>query len=120
MSKYNVDLMLAVREQITSHPETHDQRDWARRGECGTVCCIAGWAAVLAGEELAWDQEGRYGTDHVARCDRDGEALPIGVVARDLLGLSVGESAALFSGRASQAEALARLDALIEKGKNQP
>ena len=118
MSKLNVDLMLAVREQITSHPETHYQGDWARRTECGTTLCIAGWACVLSGQELRWydteDEQGRF----VARADYASLGEPIWSKANELLGLSDQEGGHLFYAM-DGAMALAKLDELIEKGKNE-
>lgn len=117
MSKYNVDLMLAVREQITSHPETHSQEMWGLRTECGTTYCIAGWAVQLAGEQLVW--EGREAA-YIARHGEYGYVISVHTAAREHLGLDRDESCDLFRGSLSQADALAKLDALIEKGKNQP
>lgn len=111
MTKYNVDLMLAVREQITSHPETHDQDSWGRRGpECGTTHCIAGWAAVLSGRSLEWNEGGYANTT---------EGVDVGRAAEVLLGLNGNEAWALFHSL-DNSDALAKLDELIEKGKNQP
>jgi hypothetical protein len=40
-----------VADQIEAHPELHDQGDWGEgiAGECGTPCCVAGWACRLGG-----------------------------------------------------------------------
>lgn len=37
-----------VLEQISEHPETHDQGVW--HSECDTMHCVAGWVVRLAGE----------------------------------------------------------------------
>jgi hypothetical protein len=37
-----------IYDQITTHPETHNQHHW----ECGTTRCVAGWAAYLFPQEL--------------------------------------------------------------------
>lgn len=38
-----------VYEQITNHPETHDQTEWIyTEAECGTAACVAGWAIMLS------------------------------------------------------------------------
>jgi hypothetical protein len=123
MTKYNVDLMLAVREQITSHPETHDQTMWGRKTECGTTYCIAGWAAVLSGAEPLWDididdTEEAATALHAGRGDKPYQRS-IRTIAEEALGISYQEAGRLFPGALSRAEALANLDELIEKGKNE-
>lgn len=40
-------LRRAVHEQISIHPETHDQSNW--HSSCGTTHCVAGWAVVKSG-----------------------------------------------------------------------
>lgn len=121
MSKYNVDLMLAVREQITSHPETHKQEMWATRTECGTTYCIAGWAAALSGKEMFWEpgRDWPLEASYLAKPD-GGQGVSVDRYARGVLGLDQDEADFLFSGARPESEALAYLDELIEKGKNQP
>ena len=106
---YNTDLMLRIREQITSEPKTHDQSAWAARTECGTTYCIAGWAVVLSGQELDWSHRGSS-TAWTAD-DRH-----ISWVARELLGLDDAAGDMLF--HCNNDAALDRLDQLIEAGKN--
>lgn len=118
--KYNVDLMLAIRQQITAHPESHEQRFWAQRTECGTTYCIAGWAVTLTGKAMEWrsrpgpsaEIEGAWRVS-----DLHG-GRGISAVAADLLGLTGEEAESLFH-QGNNARALARLDELIETGKNQ-
>lgn len=47
----NQDLILRVLEQITHHPETHDQKVWGFEPYCGTAYCVAGHAVALSGLE---------------------------------------------------------------------
>ncbi|WP_055566013.1 hypothetical protein [Streptomyces atriruber] len=114
----NVDLLLEIREQITSHPETHDQEQWGKRTGCGTTHCIAGWAAVLTGAALAWtdaaDLDDINGDEVVTYAD-DHENPS--VYAQRVIGLPPGEVIGLFY-ELDNAEALEALDRLIEKGKN--
>ncbi|WP_051819243.1 hypothetical protein [Streptomyces sp. NRRL S-920] len=107
----NTDLLLAIREQITSHPEAHDQREWGVRTECGTTHCIAGWAAVLTGATIDW--RGSEGGHRVYLVDDEDPE----VYAAGMLGLDHDEAHSLFYER-DNAAALRRLDILIEKGKN--
>lgn len=112
--------MLAVREQITSHPETHDQGDWAlKRPGCGTTLCIAGWACQLSGEQLRWFEDETEEGDPLRRANYTRSGGSIWDRAGELLGLSLPEAGRLFHNM-DNADALARLDELIEKGKNQP
>ena len=45
------ELRRLVAEQIEAHPELHDQSRWGEGmpSECGTPCCVAGWACRLGG-----------------------------------------------------------------------
>ena len=47
-----MQLRQAVLDQITTYPETHDQRDWV--GDCGTTACVAGWALMFQLGYLPW------------------------------------------------------------------
>jgi len=47
-----IALRKLVADQIESHPELHDQGDWGdgcANPNCGTPCCVAGWACHLGG-----------------------------------------------------------------------
>jgi len=109
---YNTDLMIEIRNQITNHPETHNQKSWGSRTDCGTTHCIAGWAIVLSGVELHWQDCG----DAVEVDCTAGGRCP-GRVAGDLLGLDWGEWGQLFYEDYSD-DALELLDRMIEAGKN--
>lgn len=120
MTKYNVDLMLAVREQITSHPETHKQEMWATRTECGTTYCIAGWAAALSGKEMLWEPGCDWPEEAYYLVEPGGtQGQMVAWYARDALGLTQLEADRLFAASVPEASALAMLDELIEKGKNE-
>jgi hypothetical protein len=41
------ELLIAVVDQITKHPETWDQTQW----HCGTSHCVAGWAQIMGGRK---------------------------------------------------------------------
>jgi hypothetical protein len=50
--------MWEVLEQVIAHPELHDQKTWRDKTKCGTVRCIAGWAAFLGGFQDVWSNIG--------------------------------------------------------------
>lgn len=109
----NTDLMLQIREQITSNPELHDQTSWGEQKDCGTTHCIAGWACAMTGAQLDW-----Y-TDHHGytwlRTVNDSEDPE--VYAGRALGLDEDTAHTLFYSM-SKDGALTLLDKLIEKGKS--
>lgn len=89
----NAQLLRAVGDRIAAYPHLYDQSEWGRTNDCGTVGCVAGHAAELAGYRL--DVDGLFGaavrSDDVGReSTRD--------VARDALGLTDEEAARLFAG----------------------
>lgn len=50
----NLERLRHLRETVLANPETWSQRHWAKRTECGTYLCFAGWAVTLKGEEVDW------------------------------------------------------------------
>lgn len=110
----NRELMIRVRDQITQHPETHDQAHWGRRGpSCGTTRCIAGWAVHfgLPESDQNWEDEllgGGAQLESAFDVERD-----IELVAADLLGISYNQADKLFF-EWDNVEALALLDEYIE------
>lgn len=91
--KVNVPLLRKALEHITEHPEEWDQEVWARPTSCGTACCLAGTAVLLAGHEFAFTgpQEEALGLYW-----RTTEGEQIEEVAQRELGLSDAYSALLF------------------------
>lgn len=78
----NIELMTKVRDHVVAHPEQHDQEIWAKKTECGTIACSAGWTLLL-------------GNPEVARQYADEEAFTFtGVVRRFYSSLSVADAAA--------------------------
>lgn len=57
--------------------------------DCGTVGCLAGWTALLAGWRPTLEFDGVY---------RDGVVRPVSDVARELLNLNANQANALFAG----------------------
>lgn len=118
---YNVDLLMQVREKIVNEPEKHFQGSWARAesdpregGDCGTAYCVAGWAAVLDGQELDW-QLGDWGG---WEADFLKNNRSIWRHAQQALGIGPVEEDILFAGDNSRERVLSMLDRLIEAGKN--
>jgi hypothetical protein len=99
----NVELINKVIEQIDAHPETWCQDLWARKTDCGTSYCFAGWACVLAGEEILWNEHKvgedtfaahvrtqgcaskEFGEYYVTIRERAQQLLGLGVIEADLL-----------------------------------
>lgn len=46
--KLNSELMHQVADAIEAFPELFNMGDWAQASECGTTCCVAGWAVKIA------------------------------------------------------------------------
>jgi len=110
MSKMNVDLMLQIKHAIAEQPHRHNQATWATNSrdmspdeECGTTMCIAGWALAFNGDTVQ-DLFDRHGSVHH--------------LAQGYMGITLEESHDLFY-EMSNSKALALLDELIERGKNQ-
>lgn len=113
---------MQVREKIETEPEAHDQRTWAtaqsdprESGDCGTAYCVAGWAAVLDGQKLEWEENEDGFWEALFLED---SPVSIRLYAAQALGLTRPEGGALFAGHHSRGQVLAHLDALIEAGKN--
>lgn len=131
----NIELLEKVKTQILAEPRGFDMHKWVGLdgehetilGEpCGTVCCIAGWAATLSGFSVA------YLNAMLDDAGRDEE--PVFSIARAVLQIDHSDANSLFysgswpqpfAGDYKSAEtpeararvAVARIDALIhEKG----
>lgn len=95
----NVPLLRKTMEHIEAHPEEHDQCWWARREDCGTTYCFAGWAVML-GDPSAVPQYaylpgvGERKSRYEANCLTDGRS--IAWTAQCLLGLDGDEARRLF------------------------
>jgi hypothetical protein len=89
----NVDLLRRTLEHIEQNPEQWAQHAWVshRHRGCGTAYCFAGWATVLSGAQLAWDDDGDEHGDRVVRPGADpgdhGEHVHIASYAAQMLDL---------------------------------
>lgn len=85
----DLDLLRRTFEHIDAHPEQWHQGCWLHQDEeCGTVACVAGWACLLAGDEVA--------SDGLVLTPK-GQRIPVDARAANLLGLTYEEAGALFS-----------------------
>lgn len=109
----DVELLKKVRDKVTSDPEAHYQANWGRKTSCGTTHCIAGWAAVLDGAAVDWEDDG---DGYWEAATVNGCAQHIETYAKEALGLTWEEASIFY---ASRDEALQQLDRLIERGENQ-
>jgi hypothetical protein len=48
----NVDLLYKVLDHIRENRDQHDQSSWARKTDCGSSFCFAGWTVQLSGYEI--------------------------------------------------------------------
>lgn len=115
----NVDLLRKVKQQIVDHPESHDQAVWAEKRSCGTVCCVAGWAAHLSGGRLDWQVYGGATVEDVeAEAYEvevgDGQVLTVREAAQLQLGLDDRDADYLFSSSRTQDEIFHFIDGRIE------
>jgi hypothetical protein len=111
-----------VSDWIQAFPERHNQQQWISGEidvenyaavECGTACCVAGWAVAFSGlkvNENSWDSYGGEGY----RCvhDADGNEWHVANKAREILDLSPGQGNRLFEGQNSREFIVGYLDTL--------
>lgn len=100
--------MTRLREVIAHIDEQPDRlnQDWwvARKAECGTTGCIAGWTVMLAGDEIDWVEDSGGGQTACSCIDAEGNPHFILDRARWLLGLTRGEAIHLFYGSVTRSE----------------
>jgi hypothetical protein len=91
----NTELFQKIYDQISQHPETHDQGDFESRPPgCGTTRCVAGWAIALhCGVNSIYS---RPGLPLAGRETSSGYLSPTAVEAADLLGLTDRQAVELF------------------------
>ncbi len=97
MTGVNVPLLRKTLEHITAHPEEHIQSTWALKRDCGTACCLAGWAVQFAGHEIDWSrgilcEGGGLDSVNVKGMGR----TTIDLVAEDVLGLPMDWASRLY------------------------
>lgn len=117
----------AVADILDAHPDLYRQADLYHPTDCGTACCIAGWAvaramvadgALAAPEDVSWlsatewveatrDRLERWGGSHVC-------------AARDMLGLDSETASYLFGFNWRPAAGMNPGDALRALAAGQP
>lgn len=104
----NSDLLRRTIEHVEAHPDEWDQAHWAGDGaDCGTTCCLAGWACRLSGLRIDWDRQDGNGQ---AWWLTDGRL--ISTTAQQLLGLTDTQAMELFY-EGNDLDDLRRLVALL-------
>lgn len=88
----NVPLLWAVLQHIDEQPLSWAQSAWASRGLFGDMHCFAGHVVRISGHRFAWSDE----TETCLALDDRGLRVFVGVLARDLLGLTGDEAVDLF------------------------
>lgn len=93
MSEIDVSLLRKTLEHILSDPEHWNQACWLeKRSRCGTIGCLAGWAAQLSPRaETHKNMTWLWSVD-------GGEALALPRAAETVLGLTEEQSDRLFDG----------------------
>lgn len=79
----DVPLLRKTLEFITDNPDQHRQDVWAKRTECGTAMCLAGWAVTFAGLDIDFDSS----MAHVVGAWNLTDGRPIADAAAELLGV---------------------------------
>jgi hypothetical protein len=54
----NKKLLQQIQQDILRHPERFGMSDWAKKTDCGTVCCIGGWALAEKGWKFKKQSDG--------------------------------------------------------------
>lgn len=81
---------------LEAHPEEHDQANFGVRTPCGTVCCLAGSAALqYAPEEVRWRA---YNGDLAELVATHWSDTTVATVAAKILDLTEEDKEALFFG----------------------
>jgi hypothetical protein len=109
----NIELLKRVRAQITEHPETHNQRVWAKRTECGTTACVAGWAVLLAHPDAELTALDCFNGMSCGVLLSDGTERAFNMYGAELLGLTPDQRYWLFDEERTTPEVLGGLDDLI-------
>jgi hypothetical protein len=110
----NIELAEKVREAIFMDPESHDQGEYGRITDCGTIACIAGHTLLQDGYTV------KLTKDNYTQYSRpDGSAVGFEFEeARELLGLTSEEAQALFYCMNNE-EAIDMLEGYIKDARNQ-
>lgn len=102
----NEELFRQVAEAIETKPELYNQGGWYYMDDddCGTTCCIAGWAVAIS--------QFNGNTLQAATKYYNSDDFNISVEAREALGLTAAEARDLFHGHWAPHEGLSVPDAL--------
>jgi hypothetical protein len=120
---FNVELAEKVLDQITKHPETHDQRYYTGYDvDCGTSACVAGWAVLLDHRTTISIEDGDLNWDSpVSPAYLPSITSRTGEIAVTLLGIDDGIDGdlprELFAAEASHRKTVWRLRSLIRQAK---
>jgi hypothetical protein len=113
----NVEFAREVYAFLMANPDKHDQNVFWAETRCGTVACVAGTAAILAGAtilKLDSSSDDDYVRTTHFMLDPAGKEVMISQFAREALGLDYYDADNLFYSCDSRAEALDYLEKLIE------
>lgn len=86
----NTDMFQKIYDQISQHPETHDQMSFEKSSYCGTTRCVAGWAIYFA-----YNNASIYDVDRLNYRNKPGLSSTSSIAA-DILGLTSDQAHDLF------------------------
>ncbi len=100
----NVERLLELRSwvriewerKVLGLPSEWNQATWASRRDCGTVCCIAGKAALLEGWRPDFLSRADVSDAFTITFERDGSSRFADELAQEILGLTDQEASHLF------------------------
>lgn len=100
----------AVLKYIEEHPGQWHQGSWGHKEACGTAGCVAFHVGLHDGAEIVWDDFSLDGVASIEAIGEDGDTP--WEYARRSLGLTQGQSDALFNGGNEMEQLKAMRDAL--------
>ena len=128
----NRELAAKILEQITQNPETFDMDNWYRAPDrtapllvtedvnvCGTILCVAGWAARFTGWNF--DVVGTYGSEEGAPwinaefVSKDGVQSRTRIVGEEALGIDSNVAFLLF--HSDEDSAIEALQKIVDTGE---
>lgn len=110
----NAERLLDVLTFLEAHPDKHDQDYWIKKRDCGTVACLAGWAALRNGYVESYTGVPSFFLGVYRSDDPHQELRTVSHVAEEVLDLTPEEGARLFSDQNSLTDLWRLADAFTD------